>query len=125
MTTDKHRLGLENLMKIDGVAAQTVVDSLGDIAPGLVDYMIECVFGTIYAREGLSFREREIVTLSSMLSQGDTHPQLIVHIHAALNVGLTKEEIIEVFIQCVPFVGLPKVLNAITTAREVFESRPV
>jgi carboxymuconolactone decarboxylase family protein len=45
---------------------------------------------------------------------------LRVHIHASLNVGLTRDEIVEAFIQCIPYLGFPKVLNAVFVAKEVF-----
>lgn len=45
-----------------------------------------------------------------------------VHIHAALNVGLSREQIIECLIQCVPYLGFPKVLNAVFVAKAVFAS---
>ena len=43
-----------------------------------------------------------------------------VHIHAALNVGISREEIVEAFIHCVPYLGFPKALNAVFAAKEVF-----
>lgn len=43
--------------------------------------------------------------------------------NGSLNVGLSREEVVETFIQCVPYVGFPKVLNAGAVAREVFAER--
>jgi len=117
MTNYNYETGEKNLAKIDGGAGQHVVDSLADIAPDVGKYIIEFGFGEIYDRPGLNFRDREIVTLSSLLTQGDTDGQLKVHIRAALNVGLTQSEIVEIFIHCIPYVGFPKVLNAISTLK--------
>ena len=64
-----------------------------------------------------------MITITSLLVQGDTSPQLRVHINGALNVGLTKEEIIETFIQTIPYGGFPRVLNAVNVAKEVFKER--
>lgn len=120
--SEKNRLavGEKNLEKIDGVAGHDVMSSLKDIAPDVGRYIIEFAFGDIYDREGLDLKQREIITITSLLTQGDTHNQLRVHLNGALNVGLTRKEVIETFIQCIPYVGFPKALNAITVAKEVF-----
>lgn len=112
--------GLKNLKEIDGEAGERVIQNLQDIAPDVGRYIMEFAFGDIYASDTLSFREREIITLASLLTQGDTRGQLIVHINGALNVGITEKEIIEIFTHCIPYVGFPKVLNAITVSKEVF-----
>lgn len=115
--------GMKNLKAIDGEAGERVIQTLEGIAPDVGRYVLEFAFGDIYEKDTLSFREREIITITSLLTQGDTKNQLIVHINGSLNVGITKEEIIEVFTHCIPYVGFPKVLNAIMIAKEVFETR--
>ena len=117
---NKKEIGLKNLAKIDGVAAEVVFDSLKDLAPDLNDMMLEFAFGTIYERGVLNFKQHEMITITSLLTQGGCENQLRVHIQASLNVGLTQEEIIETFIHCVPYVGFPRVLNAIFVAKEIF-----
>lgn len=117
---NKKEIGLENLAKIDGAAAKPVEEALKDIAPDLNDIMLEFVWGDIYNRGVLDFKQREMITIASLLSQGGLENQLRVHIQASLNVGLTQEEIIETFIHCIPYVGFPKVLNAIFIAKEIF-----
>ena len=89
-------------------------------APDVGRYIVEFAFGDIYARPALSLRDRELATIVSLCTQGAADPQLRVHIRGALNVGLTKSEVIEAFIQCIPYTGFPRVLNAINVAREVF-----
>ena len=117
---NRKEIGLKNLAKIDGAAAEVVFDSLKDLAPELNDLMLEFAFGTIYERGVLNFKQREMITITSLLTQGGCENQLCVHIQASLNVGLTQEEIIETFIHCVPYVGFPRVLNAIVVAKEIF-----
>lgn len=123
MDNIRYKKGINNLDKIDGKAGKMVINSLRDISPETGQFIIEFAFGDIYERKILNLKQREMITLSSLLTQGDTHNQLIVHINGALNVGLTQNEIIEIFIQCIPYVGFPKVLNAISTAKEVFNSK--
>ena len=120
---NKKEIGLKNLAKIDGAAAEVVFDSLKDLAPDLNDMMLEFAFGTIYERGVLNFKDREMITITSLLTQGGCENQLRVHIQASLNVGLTQEEIIETFIHSAPYVGFPRVLNAIFVAKEIFTDR--
>lgn len=117
--------GMEMLRQIDGNAGEGVIESLKDIAPDLGRYIVEFAFGDIYPRAGLTLEEREIITISSLLTSGGCEVQLRVHINGALNVGLSREKIIEVFIQCIPYVGFPRVLNAVTAAKMVFTERKV
>lgn len=115
--------GKKMLYKVDGKGGEEVINSLKDIAPDLGKYIIEFAFGDIYTRGGLTLKEREMITIVSLLSMGGAEPQLKVHIHAALNVGISKESIIEAFIQCIPYAGFSRVLNGVNTAREVFEKK--
>ncbi|MDO5380276.1 MAG: carboxymuconolactone decarboxylase family protein [Acidaminococcaceae bacterium] len=112
--------GMQNLKKIDGAAGVKIIESLNDIAPDLGRYIVEFAFGQIYARPGLSLQERELLTLASLLTSGGCEAQLRVHIRAALHVGVKKEKILEVLLHCIPYTGFPKVLNAVTVARQVF-----
>ena len=83
-------------------------------------YIIGFAFGEIYNRPALDLRQRELITLAALAAQGGCENQLHVHIHAARNVGLSREEIIETFIHCVPYIGFPKVLSAVFVAKAVF-----
>ena len=122
MKKTRFEIGMENLRKIDGKGGVTVIQSLEPISPDLGKYIIEFAFGDIYDRAELSLQEREMITLASLLTAGGCEPQLEVHIAGALNVGISPEKIIETFLQCVPYTGFPRVLNAVFTAKKIFES---
>ncbi|WP_419878472.1 carboxymuconolactone decarboxylase family protein [Brevibacillus centrosporus] len=123
MTTERYQRGWEKLMEIDGEGGEKVIESLQDIAPDLGRYIVEFAFGDIYSRDGLDLKQRQLVTLASLTTQGGCEPQLQVHINAALNVGLSHQEIIEAITHCVPYTGFPRVLNAIFVAKRVFQER--
>lgn len=125
MEKTRFELGMEKLREIDGAGGETVIKSLADIAPDVGTYIIEFAFGDIYPREGLSQQEREMITIASLLTAGGCEPQLEVHINGALNVGIPPEKMIEAFIQCIPYTGFPRVLNAIFTAKKVFSERHI
>lgn len=125
MEQTRFETGMEQLRKIDGIGGENVIKSLEDIAPDIGRFIIEFAFGEIYPREELSLPEREMVTITSLLTSGGCEPQLEVHINGALNVGLSPQKIVETFIQCIPYVGFPKVLNAIRAAKNIFSDRKI
>lgn len=119
---ERRERGLAKLHEIDGKHGEAVADSLAEIAPLLAEQIIEFTFGEIYSREGLSPKQRQLVTLGALTAQGGCEPQLHVHLNAAIRVGLMKQEAIEAILQCSPYTGFPKVLNAIKVAKEIFLS---
>ncbi|SEJ46132.1 4-carboxymuconolactone decarboxylase [Propionispira arboris] len=125
MELNRFEKGLNKLAEVDGNAGEQVIAALDDIAPDLGKYIVEFAFGDIYCRETLDLKEREMITLASLLTLGGCEAQLNVHINGALNVGIAPEKIIEIFIQCIPYTGFPRVLNAVGVARKVFVDRNI
>ncbi|PAD35790.1 carboxymuconolactone decarboxylase family protein [Terribacillus saccharophilus] len=123
MKSERYLRGMERLMEVDGTGGERVISSLQTIAPDLADYVVEFAFGDVYSREGLDLKQRQLVTIASLTTQGGCEPQLEVHINAALNVGLQNHEIIEAIMHCVPYTGFPRVLNATFVAKKIFEVR--
>lgn len=117
--------GWERLKEIDGEAGEKVIESLKHIAPDLARYTIEYPFGDVYRREGLDLKSREIATVAALSAMGNAEPQLKVHINAALNVGCTPDEIVEIIIQMSVYAGFPAALNAATAANMVFIERGI
>lgn len=125
MESERFQKGAERLGEVDSTAGKTVIASLDAIAPDLGRYIIEFAFGDIYCRDGLSLQEREMITISSLLTAGGCEAQLEVHINGSLNVGISSEKVIETFLQCIPYTGFPKVLNAVNVAKKVFAERNI
>ncbi|WP_038174831.1 carboxymuconolactone decarboxylase family protein [Vibrio pacinii] len=123
MDNTRFNSGLEQLSKIDGEAGQKVIESLQDICPDLAKLTIEYPFADIYTRQGLDLKLREIATVSALTAMGTCTPQLKVHLHAALNVGCTEEEIKEVIIQMSVYAGFPAALNGMFAFKEVLSER--
>ena len=120
MNSERYITGQKMLQQVDGKGGDAVVDSLKDIAPDFARYLLEFPFGDIYARPGLDLRSREIATVAALTAMGNAAPQLKVHIAAALHVGLTQDEIIEVIMQMEVYAGFPAALNGLFAAKEVF-----
>ena len=119
-TDERFSRGLARLKEIDGGAGERVVASLADIAPDFARYLVEFPFGDIYSRPGLDLRSREIAVVAALTAMGNAAPQLKVHLRAALNVGVTRQEIVEVIMQMAVYAGFPAALNGLSAAREVF-----
>jgi 4-carboxymuconolactone decarboxylase len=108
-----------------GQGGQGVIDSLADISPGLSDQIINWAWGEIYVRPGIARRDRQLVTLGILTALGGCEHELDIHINAALNIGLTPEEIVEALIHSAVYCGIPRALNATMVAKKVFTERGV
>lgn len=108
---------------VDGTAGANVIDALKDISPELGHQVVAWGFGEIYARPGLAPRDRQLVTLGMLTALGGCEAQLDVHVSAALNVGLTPQEIIEALLHSAVYCGFPRALNATFAAKRVFAER--
>jgi 4-carboxymuconolactone decarboxylase len=115
--------GKEVLDAIHDEAGHQVIDSLADIAPELGHQIVAWGYGDIYARSELEPQQRQLVTLGMLTALGGSEGQLEVHIGASLNVGLTPQQIIEVFLHSSVYCGFPRALNAVGVARKVFAER--
>jgi 4-carboxymuconolactone decarboxylase len=120
---ERFERGARALAAIDGRAGEKIVDALADVAPDFARYLIEFPFGDIYSRPGLGLREREIATIAALTALGNAAPQLKVHIEAGLNVGLSREEVVEAIMQMAVYAGFPAALNGLFAAKEVFAGR--
>ncbi|CAE6899583.1 UNVERIFIED_CONTAM: pcaC [Trichonephila clavipes] len=119
----RYQRGLARLKEIDGEAGERVVESLSGIAPDFARYLVEFPFGDIYSRPGLDLKSREIAVVAALTALGNAAPQLKVHVHGALNVGVSRTEIVETMMQMAVYAGFPAALNGLAVAREVFEQR--
>lgn len=115
--------GKRALAEIDGAAGAKVLAALEDVAPDFASYLLEFPFGDIYSRPGLDLRSREIATIAALSAMGNAAPQLRVHIEAGLNVGLSRQEIVEILMQMAVYAGFPAALNGLFAAKEVFAAR--
>lgn len=123
MTDDRYARGIVRLAEIDGAAGDAVIAGLAELAPDLGRYIIEFGFGDVYSRPGIDLRTRELATVAALTVMGNARPQLEVHLTAALNVGATRAEIVEIIIQMALYAGFPASLNAIAALRSVIEAR--
>lgn len=108
--------------KYQQLFAQQIIESKTD--PELMNILQRFIFGEIFYIGNLDDKTRELITIT-VLTTNQTLPQLKAHTNAALNIGVTPIEIREVVYQTAPFIGFPKVLNALDTINSVFKSRGI
>ncbi|WP_043932650.1 carboxymuconolactone decarboxylase family protein [Bacillus sp. EB01] len=130
METNRYQRGLDIIKKysLEGndeiSSVQQIRDAYRDLAPDLEELVVSFGFGDIYSREGLSDKERTLVTLSGLTTLG-TEPQLELHINNGLNIGLTSKQIVGAVMHMLPYAGFPRVLNALAVVKRVFAQRNV
>jgi 4-carboxymuconolactone decarboxylase len=123
--SERYERGLAALQKVDGETGVQVVETIAKSFPDFATYLVEFPFGDIYSRPGLGLRERELVVVGALTAMGTAGPQLRVHIDAALHVGCTPREIVEVVMQMSVYAGFPAALNGLAAVREVFGERGI
>ena len=92
--------------------------------PEMMDILQKFIFGEVFQTGNLTLKQREMITCITLATM-QTLPQLKAHAGAALNVGVTPEELREVMYLTAPFIGFPKMLNAVGTVNEVFKERGI
>jgi 4-carboxymuconolactone decarboxylase len=95
-----------------------------DFAHQLQQFVTEYCWGTVWCRDGLPDKTRSIMNLTMLAALGRTH-ELRLHTRGALNNGVTKEEIAEVFLQVGIYAGVPAAVEAFREASKVFEEMGV
>ncbi|MDI6723900.1 MAG: carboxymuconolactone decarboxylase family protein [Methanobacterium sp.] len=121
MSNERYKKGIEMLKIMNPTSYKQLAENLEDIAPDMARFVAEFPYGDIYTRPGLDLKTRELITVAAITALGTAPLQLKSHIKGALNVGCTREEIVEVMIQMAVYAGFPAGLNGIYVAKEVFE----
>jgi 4-carboxymuconolactone decarboxylase len=75
--------------------------------------------GDIYSRPALDLKQRELITLTSLITQGAGERQLIFHFKAALHIGWSLEELIEIIIHCAAYSGFPRAAFALEVLQQL------
>lgn len=94
------------------------IGSANDFNRPLQDLLNEYCWGACWGREGLSRRERSLINLAMLTALGRTH-EVEVHVRGALNNGLSKKEIAEVFLQTAIYCGVPAAVDSFRAATKV------
>ena len=103
----------------DSQAMTPAQKAIGDFAPKLVSLTDEVLFGDIWERAELSKRDRSLITIAALITNGGTE-QLRGHLARAKDNGLSEPELTEVIIHLAFYAGWPRAMSAVTVAKEIF-----
>ena len=96
-------------------------DQLGTFAPKFAELNDDVLFGEVWSRtDRLGLRDRSLVTITSLISQGITDSSLTFHLQSARNNGITRTEIAEIITHIGFYAGWPKAWAAFRLAKEVW-----
>lgn len=86
-------------------------------------WLAENCFGDYYTRTGLDYKQREMITFCFLAAQGGCEPQLTSHAVANMKIGNDKEFLIRIISQCLPYIGYPRSLNALSCVNAAAEKQ--
>ena len=84
------------------------------------ELVTEYCWGEVWGRPGLERKTRSLLNLAMLTALNRPH-EVKIHIRGALNNGVTKDEIMEVFLQTAIYCGVPAAIDSFRTAKEVFK----
>jgi len=117
--------GLRCLREIEATTTPSIIEALADVAPDLATLAISFVYGEIFQRPQLSWRDRQLATVAVLAALGNARPQLKFHIAAAMNVGCLPAELVELMTHLAVYAGFPAALNGVFAAKEVFDEKDI
>lgn len=118
----RYEKGKKVLEDIQERSVEEIFKDLEDVAPDMSRFVVEFPYSEIYTRSEVDLKTRELCTVAALTVLGTT-PQLKDHIAAALNVGNSPTEIVEIIMQMSAYCGFPKSINGVVAAKEVFDEK--
>jgi 4-carboxymuconolactone decarboxylase len=123
---DEHSAAYERAMdemrRQLGPKADTYVRRIKQLSPEFAWVNVMFPFGDLYTRDVIDLKTRELCTVAALTVQGSSLPELKIHVGAALRTGSTREQVIEVIMQMIPYCGFPAATNALMTAGAAFDA---
>lgn len=106
------------LAQLDPQAPERVAQNLDALSDDFAEVVLG--FADVASRPGMDLRTREMLTVAALMSMGTAPAQLEFHIRAALNVGVSRDEIVEILLHIAVYAGVPACMNGISAARKAF-----
>lgn len=113
--------GLQTRREVLGDAyVDASIQNATDFTVDMQELVTQYCWGDVWNRPGLDRRSRSLLNLAMLTALNRPH-ELKIHVRGALNNGLTREEIKEVFLQTAIYCGVPAAIDAFRSAAEVFK----
>lgn len=109
---ERYEKGSADYAKLNPVALATIRSAFDGIAPDLANLTFRA-FGDVFASSGQDLVVRQLATVAALACMGTAAPQLRFHYGAALHVGVTQEQLVEVVLLVQYLAGMPAAYNAI------------
>ena len=122
MADDLLAKGIEVTRKLWGERAGGQELPAQKLAPEFFMLVAQFCFGMFWARPNLAIRDRSLCTVAQLAALGRTE-ELKAHLHGALNLGIRREELIEVLMQTACYAGVPAAVNALNAAADVLQPK--
>ena len=117
---ERFEQGLANRRKVLGDAyVDKALQSVSEFSAPLQQMVTEYCWGEVWGRGGLDFKQRSMLNLAMISALNRPH-ELKAHVRGALNNGLTRQDIAEIFLQVMIYVGVPAAVDSFRLAGEVF-----
>ena len=117
--SERYRRGIDIAQQLSlGSLEQFLTSRVAEVAPDFARMAIEFPFGDLYSRDGLDLQKREIVAIAALASLGHAK-QLRLHVAAALQLGVTGPEIVEILMQTAVYGGFPAAINALAECHDL------
>lgn len=120
---DKKDFGWKKIDEMAGERGIRAMEEVEKFSPRLAKLALEFGYGDVYADDSLDLKQRALITLSSLITQGDVGRGLQYHFNAALRVGVSKEEILELINHCSAYAGFPKAIHALHIFKSIIEEK--
>ncbi len=121
---ERYQKGLANRAKVFGDEGEVRRKAFEAASPDFARFVTESVFGELYERKGIDDKTRETVILAILCTLGRDN-EFEHHAHAALNLGMTKEDIREIIMVCAYYAGGPNAVGATKASLNVFKERGI
>ena len=122
MADDFLTRGMEVTKKLWGERAGGQELPAQKLAPEFFMLVAQFCFGMFWSRPNLALRDRSLCTVAQLAALGRTE-ELKAHLAGALNLGITREELIEVLMQTACYAGVPLAVGALNAAADVLKPK--
>lgn len=119
---DRLEAGQQAQIDIFGESMRGFAQSGPDESRHINKWLVDNCFGDYYTRKALDYRQREMITFCFLSAQGGCEPQLTSHAAANMRIGNDKAFLIKVISQCLPYIGYPRSLNALSCVNQAAQN---
>ncbi len=118
---DRYTTGMKTRRAVLGDAHVDQAEARKSVFDGdFQRFITEGAWGSVWSREGLTPRERSMLTIALLAALGH-HEELAMHVRASRNTGTTRDDVREVLLHVAVYAGVPAANTAIKLARQTFD----